>query len=213
MAKKKKNVEKGIEISPMNPGWIKRRVPNTYADDALKRIVLFYVINTPCTVLSSSAIPLTEYGWSKDVWNKNRALSDLLFSIAGLKRGETFFAAKRTDEMKSVCKKANMTKGFHEKREVEKIVIYRQPGYNDFMSVLYHIRNAFAHGRLAMYDSAEKDVIFVLEDGIKKNGEFVVRSRMILKKSTLIKWIDILECQDNAAKKLCQSQDSKVKEQ
>lgn len=30
MAKKKKNVEKGIEISPMNPGWIKRRVPNTY---------------------------------------------------------------------------------------------------------------------------------------------------------------------------------------
>lgn len=202
MAKKRKNVEKGIEIAPMNPGWIKRKVPNTYADDDLKRIVLFYVINTPCIVLSSSAIPLTEYGWSKDVWKNNRALSDLLFSIAGLKRGETFFVAKKTDEMKSVCKKANMTKGFHDKREVEKVVIYRQPGYNDFMSVLYHIRNAFAHGRLAMYDAAEKDVIFVLEDGMKKNGEFVVRSRMILKKSTLIKWIDILECKDDSAKVL-----------
>lgn len=28
----------------------------------------------------------------------------------------------------------------------------------------------------------------------------------------MIKWIDILECKDNVAKKLCQSQDSKVKE-
>lgn len=210
MAKKKKNVEKGIEISPMNPGWIKRRVPNTYADDDLKRMVLFYVINTPCTILSSSGIPLTEYGWNKDVWKKTRDLAGLLFSVAGLERGKTFFVAKKTDEMKSVCEKANMKKGFHEKREAEKIALYRQPGYNDFMSVLYHIRNAFAHGRLAMY-AADKDVVFVLEDGLRKNGEFVVRSRMILRKSTLIKWIDILECKDDRAKKLCEAQSKKEK--
>ena len=32
-----------------------------------------------------------------------------------------------------------------------------------------------------------------LEDGVKKNGEFQVRSRMVLKKSTLIKWMQILK--------------------
>ena len=113
MAKKKKNVEKGIETAPMNPGWIKKKVPATYADDDLKRIVLFYVINTPCTQLSSSGIPLTEYGWNKDVWKKTRDLAGLLFSVAGLERGKTFLVAKKTDEMKSVCEKANMKKGFH----------------------------------------------------------------------------------------------------
>jgi hypothetical protein len=60
------------------------------------------------------------------------------------------------------------------------------------MAVFYHIRNALAHGRLAMYKYG-KDIIFVLEDGIKSGDRFQVRSRMVLKKSTLLKWIDILE--------------------
>ena len=202
MARKKKNVEKGVETSSMNPGWIKKKVPATYADDDLKRIVLFYVINTPCTQLSSSGIPLTEYGWDKDVW-KTRDLVELLFSVAGLERGKTFFVAKKIDEMKDTCEKAEMKKGFHKDQSVEKIVIYQQPGYNTFMSVLYHIRNSLAHGRLAMY-GAGKEIVLVLEDGVKKNGEFQVRSRMILKKSTLISWIDILECKIDKAKQLCE---------
>ncbi len=37
------------------------------------------------------------------------------------------------------------------------------------------------------------EIVFVLEDGMKCNGEFQVRSRMILKKSTLLSWIDIIE--------------------
>lgn len=203
MARKKKSNINGVETAPMNPGWIKRKVPDNYADDDLKRIVLFYVINTPCTALSSSGIPLTDYGWSKDVWKK-RALSQLLFGVAGLKKDVTFFTANKTNETKSVCEKAKMKKKFHEKRSIEKVFVYRQSGYNDFMSVLYHIRNAFAHGRLAMYESRDdEDIWFVLEDGIKRNGEFLVRSRMILKKSTLLKWIDILECKCIEAKNLC----------
>ena len=67
----------------------KKRVPDSYADDVRKEIILFYVINTPCTELSSSGIALTEYGWSKDVW-KNDKLKNVLFNIAGLKRKESF---------------------------------------------------------------------------------------------------------------------------
>ena len=63
-----KKEEKGFVISTINPGWIKKKVPDSYADDDLRRIVLFYVINTPCLELSSSGLPLTSYGWSKKVW-------------------------------------------------------------------------------------------------------------------------------------------------
>ena len=71
-------------------------------------------------------------------------------------------------------------------------------GYSDDYAtnkiIIETLRNALAHGRLAMYPLGdETDIVFALEDGIKRNGEFQVRSRMILKKSTLLKWIDIIE--------------------
>ncbi|MDD5905751.1 MAG: hypothetical protein PUC60_03940 [Clostridiales bacterium] len=184
--------DSGYEISPMNPGWIKRRVPDEYADDSLRDLIMFFVINTPCTDLSSSSIDLCDYGWGKDIW-KNEKLKKALFQIAGIERGSTFVVAQKTNEMKSVCEKASLKKNFHKSRDIERIAIFKGR-YNEFLSICYHIRNAFAHGRLAMYDYENgKDIVFVLEDGVKKNGEFQVRSRMVLKKSTLIKWMLILK--------------------
>lgn len=194
MAKANRSIDtKGYEIASLNPGWIKRKVPDAYADDGLKRIVLFYVINTPCSDLSSSSIPMTEYGWGKDVW-KNDKLKNQLLKVAKLERKKTFVAVKRTDEMKAACKSIKMPKGFQKDRSQEKIVFYKPSRYSEFLAVFYHIRNSLAHGRLAMYPiDGEKDIMFVLEDGIKKNGAFQVRSRMILKKSTLLSWIDLIE--------------------
>jgi len=184
--------DNGYEISPTNPGWIKRRVPNKYADDSLKDLIMFFVINTPCTDLSSSSIELSDYGWGKDIW-KNEKLKKALFQIAGIERGSTFVVAQKTNEMKAICEKASLKKNFHKSRDVERIAIFKGR-YNEFLSICYHIRNAFAHGRLAMYDYENgNDIVFVLEDGIKKNGEFQVRSRMVLRKSTLIKWMKILK--------------------
>ena len=36
------SVDNGFEIAPLNPGWIKRVVPDSYADDGLKKIIMFY---------------------------------------------------------------------------------------------------------------------------------------------------------------------------
>lgn len=189
MSKKEEN---GFELSPISPGWIKKKVPDSYADDILKELVLFYVINTPCTNLSSSGLSLSYYGWNNNVWKKND-LKNTLFKVANLERNITFVVAHKTNEMKACCKKVNLSKGFHKERDIERIAIYKGQ-YNEFLSICYHIRNAFAHGRLAMFDyNNGQDVVFVLEDGLKKNGEFQVRSRMILKKSTLKKWMDIIK--------------------
>ena len=46
----------GYVIASLTPGWIKKRVPDNYADDVLKDLIMFYVINTPCDDLSLSLI-------------------------------------------------------------------------------------------------------------------------------------------------------------
>ncbi len=181
------------EISSLNLCWIKKKVPASYNNDELKRIVLFFVINTPCIDLSSSGICVQTYGWRNDVWKKGK-LREQLLSAAGLKTNQTFFSAKKVDALKETLKKANWAKGFHKDREIERIAMYKPIRYNDFLAVCYHIRNALAHERLAMYPiSNSADIVFVLEDGVKKGADFQVRSRMILKRSTLLKWIDIIE--------------------
>ncbi len=183
----------GREFSPKNPGWLSTKVPESYNDNDLMRIIMFYVINTPCTDLSAKGIPLSVYGWSGTIW-KNDKLKNRLFDIANLKRKESFIIVKRLNEMKDACKKANLSKGFQKDRSQERIVIYKPSKYNEFLAICYHIRNSLAHGRLAMYPIKNShDIMFVMEDGVARNSSFEVRARMILKKSTLLKWIDILE--------------------
>lgn len=192
MSKSLEERKNGYVHSPHHPGWIKRnKVPAEFGDEGLKRIIFFYVFNTPCELLSSSSIPLTNYGWSKTVW-QNNALKDQLFGVAKLKRNETFAVAKNVYDMKDVCHITNLVGKFHDQRDCERIAIYKPSNYPEFMAVFYHIRNALAHGRLAMYKHGN-EIIFVLEDGVKKGDRFQVRSRMVLKKSTLLKWIEIIE--------------------
>ena len=61
------------------------------------------------------------------------------------------------------------------------------------VSVLTNTDMRFSR-RLAMYPIGDGvDITFALEAGVKKNEEFQVRSRMILRKSTLINWIEIIQ--------------------
>lgn len=181
--------EKGYEYVSENPGWIKKN--SIVLDENFSRIIAFYVINTPCTSLSYSGIAMKNYGWDeKKVWKDNK-LKNQLFSIAHLEKDKTFFVAKQADKMKEQCEKAKLKKQFHSMLNEEKIVIYKNQ-MNEFMSILYHIRNSFAHGRFTTY-TRDNETIFVLESVRKNRGEFQVRSRMILKQTTLLKWIDIIQ--------------------
>lgn len=85
-----------------------------------------------------------------------------------------------------------MKKDFHRSHDRERIVIYKSR-QNEFLSIFHHIRNAFAHGRIAIYDCDNgTDTIFVMEDGVIRKTQFEVRARMVLKKSTLIKWMETI---------------------
>lgn len=81
------------EQTSLNPGWIKKKVPDSYADDGLKKIIIFYVINTPCVKESSSSISMSGYGWGKNVWADGK-LRKTLFSVAGLEKDKTLLSGK-----------------------------------------------------------------------------------------------------------------------
>lgn len=66
-----------------------------------------------------------------------------------------------------------------------------------YLSLFFHIRNSFAHGRYntVKYD---KDVIFIMEDvTIKRkwmpSTKKTCSARMVLRLSTLSKWMDLIE--------------------
>lgn len=183
------------ETAPLNPGWIKSIVSDNYNDDELHKIVVFYVIHTPCEHISYSSKTMKSYGWSKDVWKKG-LLKKELFKVAGFEKNRNFFSVKKAENIKEMFKKSNLSSNFYRSRDNEKIAIFVPNGYNDFTAVLYHIRNSLAHGRFTIYPAEKPDnpneIFFVMEDGVKKGDEFFVRARMIIKRQTLLDWIDII---------------------
>lgn len=133
---------------------------------------------------------LAEYGWSAP-WRKPYYLNKQLRQAASLY--ELIYSAKEYDKMDEALDKADLKETFPSDLSRERICIYDNQG-NQFLSVFYHIRNAFAHCRLNMVD-IDGECVFIFEDvqPKKKSNQLKVSARMILRKSTLIKWIDLIE--------------------
>lgn len=182
-----------------NPKWIKWIGPDRFNDKDLFKIVTFFVFHSPCGNLSCMRKTLLEYGWSspwKNPYYLNRQLRQMASNY------ELIYSAKSYNEMDAALEKAALKENFPSDFSHERICIYDNQG-NQFMSVFYHIRNAFAHCRLNMLD-VDGECVFVLEDGLlqKKSDRFKVSARMILRKSTLLKWIELIETGECEYKKV-----------
>ena len=177
-------------FSDRNPDWIRWIAPEHFNDQDLFKIVIFFVFHSPCSNLSSMGKTLDEYGWSAP-WRKPYYLNKQLRQAAT--SYELIYSAKGYDEMDAALEKADLKETFPSDFSRERICIYDNQG-NQFLSVFYHIRNAFAHCRLNMVD-VDGECVFILEDvqPKKNSNQLKVSARMILRKSTLIKWIDLIE--------------------
>lgn len=181
-----------------HPEWINWIAPNSFEDKDLFRIVIFFVFHSPCENLSSMRRTLAEYGWSAP-WKKPYYLNKQLRQVAS--NYELLFSAKGYNEMDAALEKADLKENFPCNFSHERICIYDNQG-NQFLSVFYHLRNAFAHCRLNMVDVAG-ECVFILEDvqPNKNSDQLKVSARMILRKSTLLKWIDLIENGESEYKK------------
>lgn len=174
-----------------NPEWLEWIAPEEFNNKELFRIVIFYVFHSPCTELSAMGKSLEAYNWHTP-WRKPYYLNKQLKQAAS--NFDLLFSANGYDTMSEALEKADLKDDFPSDLSRERICIYDNKD-NQFMSVFYHIRNAFAHGRLNIVDS-EGECVFVLEDivKIKKRPQHPkVSARMILRRSTLLKWIEIIE--------------------
>ena len=86
--------------------------------------------------------------------------------------------------------KANLGESFPSDMLRERICVANNKK-NQFMSVFYHIRDAFAHGRFYIIE-VDKQKIIVMEDVAPRGRPLIVTGRMILRKQTLLKWIEII---------------------
>lgn len=179
------------EITSVDADWLNNRVPNAYADEDLHRIIVFYVFHTPCKRLSKNSIQIESYGWDNPWLKKNpRAM---LFEFAKFDASR-FVSANKLVDMQKKCAESNLSTDFFNNRLTQRVCFYNCES-NEWISLFYHIRNALAHGRIAMFPNGD-DITFVMEDGKSANKEgegFYVSARMVLNKSTLLDWIDILE--------------------
>ncbi|MCD8016205.1 MAG: hypothetical protein LUE97_00075 [Oscillospiraceae bacterium] len=173
-----------------NAPWMQWLAPERFADNDLFRIVTFFVFHSPCAELSSMCKSLEEYGWTTP-WKKPFYLNKQLKQAAT--NPQLLFSADTYDTLELALDKANLKDNFPSDFTIERIC-FRDNMNNQFLSVFYHLRNAFAHCRLNMVD-IDKECVFILEDMIPENNRkrYKLSARMILKKSTLLKWIDLIE--------------------
>ena len=177
-------------FSDRNPDWIRWIASEHFNDQDLFKIVIFFVFHSPCSNLSSMGKTLDEYGWSAP-WRKPYYLNKQLRQASLYEL--VVYSAKGYNEMDVALEKADLKETFPSDFSRERICIYDNQG-NQFLSVFYHIRNAFAHCRLNMVD-VDGDCVFIFEDvqPKKNSNQLKVSARMILRKSTLLKWIDLIE--------------------
>lgn len=178
-----------------NPEWLEWIAPERFNDPDLFRIVVFYVFHSPCDGLSARGKSLRKYGWS-DPWKKPYCLNEQLKQAST--NCKLIFSAKKLDQMDAKLREAFLYDGFPSDLATERICVH-DGKKNQAMSVFYHIRNALAHCRLNMQE-VDGECVFIMEDlGGRKKDE--VSARMILRKSTLLKWIDIIEAGEREYKK------------
>ena len=170
--------------------WLKWIVPEDFYDYDLFRIVTFFVFHSPCKSLSSMGKSLEEYGWHTP-WKKPYHLNKQLKQAST--NFNLIFSANSCKNLSLALEKANLADPFPTEIDKERIAIVNNKK-NQFISVFYHLRNAFAHCRINMV-TVNNECTFILEDIVNKNDsqKCKLSARMIIKKQTLLNWINIIE--------------------
>ena len=187
-------------ITTNNPTWLETIVPPEYEDQALYEIILFFVIHSPCEGQSMRGISLAERGWKSKPWNSPKYLKEKLDIAIFGNESRLIKMVKSKADMLQQAEAMDFGDDFYNHRTKQRALYTHVKGKgcdSEYMSLFYHIRNALAHGRLAMYPAKGGDITFVMEDG-KNNGsetdnKFEVSARIVINKSSLLNIIGVLK--------------------
>lgn len=181
-----------------HPSWMDWIAPERFDDADLYRIVTFFVFHSPCTGLSSMGKTLAQYGWSNP-WRKPYHLNRQLKHCAD--NFNLYYSVDNLCKMDEALKRAGLDcfppVDDNGRLIVREALCFHDNNSNQSLSAFYHIRNSFAHCRLNMVD-VNGECLFLMEDVKTKDkkgpaDKKILTSRMVIKKSTLLKWIDLIE--------------------
>ena len=208
MARDKENRQKNCStsdeyclVNEIEP-WMQEEIPADFADNGFFRIVLFYVLHSPCKKGSYSRTDLGWYQW-KNPWYSER-FKELLDSTARFDE-TTFLHCDSKAGFRGTWLGSKFNDSFWYNRDIEFAVFSYAGESNPHLDLLHHIRNSLAHGRFtAKKIKMTSDYMVYFEDVDEVSETYRVTARIALKKSTLTQWIDIFECKTEAAKEVCQ---------
>jgi len=177
-------------FSPLRPDWV-NDIDGVGYDEDFWSIIKFYLLCSLCDGQSWKGYSLHEYYlWKVHPWNPSRYLKDkIIEAIWGEEEPKLYMSKTRASYEGKIYGKdldANFTHN----------TIVQRAGYvksstgknndNEIMSLLYHIRNGFAHGRYGFSLLDNNDYMIFLEDGKSVGNQFEVTARIAIKKSSLI---------------------------
>lgn len=177
-----------MAIADNCPNWLTEINYEQYNNPDFIRILVFYVFHCPCENISARGISLNDYGWTEP-WRKPYKLNEQLKQATS--NHNLIFSAHTYNNMDIALEKANLLHHFSDDVSTERICIYDNKD-NQFLSIFGHIRNAFAHGRFLFVKNNDEEY-YIMEDVKSIRRQKVVTARIILKKSSLLNWIDIIE--------------------
>ena len=179
-------------ICEKQPSWLVNN-NDRLLDEDIKQIILFFVVFSPCQQYCTQGRTLQFYGWKEKPWSTNKYLKSKLDSAAFSDKRRWFICVDEIPKMVDAVRKTNLEEGFYQHRDAERVAFFKSED-SEYMSLFYHIRCALAHGRFALFEEdTSKDVVIIMENGVNKGKGFQVKARMVLRKSTLIKWMDIIK--------------------
>ena len=179
-----------VYLTDAEPSWISQIPKNIIENKEFITIMDFFLFRTPVKSLSARSNTLQQHGWNTP-WKKPYWLQRHLRRLSS--NYCLLFSTQKYDNMEDTLARANLKDGFPSvDTQTERICIFDRER-NQFMSVFYHLRDSFAHGRFNIVDD-NNDWIFLLEDVVpnQKSNMAKVSARMIIKKSTLLAWIDCI---------------------
>lgn len=136
-----------------------------------------------------------EYGWDAP-WRKPQYLNKKLKAASSNK--SLYWSAAAVGDMEQALRNADLfdCAGI-ESKPFESAVFYDAKS-NQTISLFYHLRNGFAHGRFCAFKS-KGDIWFAIEDvaGKRKDdpaGDIKrLTARILIKNSTLCKWMKLIK--------------------
>ena len=188
--KKKRDISH-VEFADHPPTWVKMSdLTFVKRNNDMQTVLDFFVVHSPCSNVSARGIDLTAYNWSDNNPPKGKYLYNKILSVADLVENQTLFIGEGVDKTKDLFIQAGMDSDFWNKISSNRIALV--PNGNLIMTIFKIIRNCFAHCRFTIVPLND-DFLIAMENGVAKANRFEVKSRMILKLSTLIEWIRIIK--------------------